>query len=83
MIISNIKRTRCGAVTSWKGTAAWIPGTAPQRCLAKHVLILDMPGEGAIGKPTTEIQTAIKPAVSRMMAGEFGKTVYSSGATLV
>jgi PAS domain S-box-containing protein len=66
MIISNIKDYAVitldteGLVSSWNGTAERITGYSAAEVLGKHVSIFYTPEEAAIGKPTIEMETAIK-----------------------
>ena len=66
MIISNIKDYSVitldpeGRVTSWNKAAEQIKGYGAEEVLGKHVSIFYPPEEATIGKPTTELETAIK-----------------------
>jgi PAS domain S-box-containing protein len=66
MIIANIKDYSVitldpeGKVTSWNGAAERITGYRAEDTLHKHVSIFYIPEEVAIGKPTIELETAIK-----------------------
>jgi PAS domain S-box-containing protein len=66
MIIANIKDYSVitldpeGRVTTWNGAAERITGYRTEEILGKHVSIFYAPDDVAIGKPTTELTTAIK-----------------------
>jgi len=66
MIISNIKDysvitlNKDGNITSWNGAAERIKGYPADQVLGEHVSIFYTQEEIAIGKPTTELETAIK-----------------------
>jgi PAS domain S-box-containing protein len=66
MIISNIKDYSVivldpeGMVTSWNGAAERIKGYRAEEILGRHVSIFYTPEQVAIGKPTTELETAMK-----------------------
>ena len=66
MIIANIKDysvitlDRLGHVTSWNGAAERIKGYRTDEVIGKHVSIFYTPDDVSIGKPTIELDTAIK-----------------------
>jgi len=66
MMISNIKDYSVitldseGMVTSWNRTAERITGYDASEVLGKHVSIFYLPEDVTIGKPTIEMETAIK-----------------------
>jgi PAS domain S-box-containing protein len=66
MIIANIKDysvitlDRLGHVTSWNGAAERIKGYRADQVIGKHVSIFYRSDDVSIGKPTIELDTAIK-----------------------
>jgi PAS domain S-box-containing protein len=66
MIIGNIKDyavitlDRFGRVTSWNGAAERINGYRAEEVIGRDVSLFYTSGDVAIGKPTTELDTAIK-----------------------